>query len=156
MISPELLQAYRETDYIVVSDETGGAHGRFTLTVGIASLPLMSLYKRHDARCAAFITAFNPHGRRETESRNQARQARLRSWIQGHDSFFLQGTGRHSAGIWPGGPSFLILAMPLEQASTVGRLYNQNAIVWCDHDAAPQLILQLGRASCRERVCKYV
>src|SRR3546814_4573359 len=97
MISPELLQAYRETDYIVVSDETGGAHGRFTLTVGIASLPLMSLYKRHDARCAAFITAFNPHGRRETESRNQARQARFRSWIQGPDYFFLQGTGSQSA-----------------------------------------------------------
>jgi len=141
MISPELLQAYRETSYIVESEETGGAEGRFVLSIGIASLPLMSLYRRHGVNCAAFVTAFNPHSRRATNARNHAMQARLRSWTQHHGYFFLQGVGRHPDGTWPGEPSLLVLGMTRAQARETGREYGQAGIVWCDHDAIPRLIL---------------
>lgn len=141
MISSELLRAYRETHYVVVSDEAGGAEGRFTLSIGIASLPLMSLYKRHGVDCAAFITAFNPHSRRVPGTRNHAMQAQLRAWTERHGYFYLKGVGQHPSGAWPGEPSLLILALPLPQARSLGRSYGQNAVVWCDHDAIPQLVL---------------
>ncbi|HEU0196960.1 MAG TPA: DUF3293 domain-containing protein [Nevskiaceae bacterium] len=140
MISPELLLAYRETSYVVASDEAGGAEGRFTLNIGIASLPLMSLYKRHGVDCAAFITAFNPRSQRETSLRNHAMQAQLRAWTERHGYFHLKGVGQHPAGTWPGEPSLLILALPRAQARNLGRVYGQNAVVWCDHDAVPQLV----------------
>lgn len=141
MISSDLLRAYRETSYIVASDEAGGAEGRFTLNIGIASLPLMSLYRHHGVDCAAFITAFNPHSRREAGTRNHAMQAQLRAWTERHGYFYLKGVGQHPTGAWPGEPSLLILGLPLAQAKSLGRVYGQNAVVWCDHDAVPQLLL---------------
>ncbi len=140
MIDARLLQAYRETDYVVIPGMASGVDGRFTLRIGVASPLLANLYRRHDAVCAAFITAFNPHSRRVTAARNQAAQARLRAWTRRRGYTCLEGVGRHPSGAWPGEPSLLVLAMPRAVAQQVARDYGQNAIVWCDRDAVPRLV----------------
>ena len=37
--------------------------------------------------------------------------------------------------------TFLIFGISEEQASEIGKDFEQNAIVWCDKDAIPQLLL---------------
>jgi hypothetical protein len=54
---------------------------------------------------------------------------------------FIPGEGKHPISDWPGESSFLIFDLSLESSKTLGRKFNQNAIVWCDQDAIPQLIL---------------
>ena len=54
---------------------------------------------------------------------------------------YIAGEGKHPVGDWPGEPSYLVFDLSLEAAKTLGRKFNQNAIVWCDLDAVPQLIL---------------
>ena len=53
----------------------------------------------------------------------------------------IPGEGKHPIGDWPGESSFLIFDLSLESAKTLGRKFNQNAVVWCNQDAIPQLIL---------------
>ena len=42
---------------------------------------------------------------------------------------------------WPGEDSFLVLGISLEAVKTLGRRFGQNAVLWCDATAIPQLIL---------------
>jgi hypothetical protein len=135
------LQAYRETDYVVVSEEVGGIQGRFSLNIDVASLPLRHLYDRYRVHCAAFVTAFNDCGQPRSDNSNLSHQASLRAWLQAREYVFFPGVGKGWSGAWPEEPSFLVLAMTLRQAREVGNMYNQNAVVWCDHDAVPQLVV---------------
>jgi hypothetical protein len=52
--TPELLQAFKETDYTVHSEPP------FAMRIGQACPELMTLMAQHKAQCAAFITACNP------------------------------------------------------------------------------------------------
>lgn len=141
MISTELLQAYTETDYLVMSEEVGGIQGRFSLNIGVASLPLRHLYNRYHAHCAAFITAFNACSQPQSDDTNLSHQSSLRAWLQAREYVFFPGVGAGWSGVWPEEPSFLVLAMPLRRAREVGNMYNQNAVLWCDHDTVPQLVV---------------
>ncbi|GAB2909494.1 DUF3293 domain-containing protein [Paralcaligenes ginsengisoli] len=135
LISPTLLRAYRETDYIV-----SGASG-FTLRVGVANPALSALFERHGVRCAAFITAFNPLSRITPEPENRRRQRELQDWLDRSAYTCMQGVGRHPSNSWPGEPSFLVLGIDRADARALGEKFRQNAIVWCGGDAMPQLLL---------------
>jgi hypothetical protein len=41
----------------------------------------------------------------------------------------------------PGEPSFLAFGLALEASKTLGKAYEQNAIIWCGADAVPNLVL---------------
>ena len=49
--------------------------------------------------------------------------------------------GKHPSGGWPSESSYLVLSLSLEESCELGKKYEQNAIVWCDSDCVPQLIL---------------
>ena len=51
------------------------------------------------------------------------------------------GEGKCGDGDWDGEKSFLIFGISEKQASEIGKEFEQNAIVWCDKDAIPQLLL---------------
>ena len=57
----------------------------------------------------------------------------------GHQGW--QGLGQHPTNGWSGEVSYLILGLTLEAAKVLGARHEQNAIVWSDADALPQLIL---------------
>jgi len=134
-LEPSLITAYQNTLYRVL--EGGGC----VLRVGEPSPPLLALYRSHAVSCAAFITACNPLSQLLSDAENQQRQAELAAELARRSLTYLEGVGQSASGDWPGEPSFLVLGLALEAAKTMGRAYGQNAIVWCDAAARPELVL---------------
>ena len=99
------------------------------------------LYKRHGTNCAAFITACNPYSRDVGERANAERQAKLQLELTRRNLPFLEGIGKHPSGSWPEEPSYLVLSVSLEAAKTIGKQYEQNALVWYGANTIPELIL---------------
>ena len=134
ILPPALIQAYRETDYRVLAEPP------FVLTVGMASLELIRLYQAHKVACAAFITAFNPFSQELTADDNHRRQAELAKELTRRGLGFVDGVGQHPSGNWREA-SFLVFGLALEAAKSLGKIYDQNAIVCCGADSVPDLIL---------------
>jgi hypothetical protein len=73
----------------------------------------------------------------ENEERHQA----LIAEIKGRSLSFLPGVGQHPGNKWPGEQSVLVLGLSLEAAKTLGRRFEQNAVVWTGKDGVPELVL---------------
>jgi Protein of unknown function (DUF3293) len=134
-ISPQIIQAYRETEYRVLADPA------FVLRIAEASAELLELYRRFGVSCGAFVTACNPYSAALSDDDNRERQAKLERELRSRSLRFLPGIGQHPSNEWPGEPSFLILALSLASARALGERLEQNAIVWAGEDAVPQLVL---------------
>jgi hypothetical protein len=134
-IDPSIIQGYLETEYRIFGTQP------CTLKVGVASPVLKELHKASGPGTSAFITACNPFSRTFDDSANADRQAALASELQTRSLTYIDGIGQHPTSEWPGEPSYLVLGLSLEAAKVLGTKYEQNAIVWCDADAIPQLIL---------------
>ena len=134
-ISVELIQAYRETAYRVDAPEA------FVLSIDERSEPLEQLYRTHSVSSCAFITAWNPYSESLSEEENSNRQTKLANDVRTLEFELIEGEGKHPNGLWPGEASYLILGLPLDEAKKLGQRYEQNAILWCDIDAIPRLVL---------------
>jgi hypothetical protein len=127
--------AYRETEYRV-------AHALpFVLRVGQTSSELAALYRKQGVRCAAYLTAANPLSQAASDEINAQTNGQLMADLRGRSLTVLEGVGQHPSGNWPGEPSFLVLGLDLEASKSLGRKYEQNAIVWCGEDAIARLVL---------------
>jgi hypothetical protein len=135
MINSDLLKSYNSADYHV------DASPSFILKIGIHSAELKSIYKTSDKHTAAFITAFNPYSQELSNQENKDRNHKLEKLILSLHFDYIHGEGKCGDGDWDGEKSFLILGISEEQASEIGKEFEQNAIVWCDKDAIPQLLL---------------
>lgn len=135
MLDATTLQAYRETHYRVQ-----GERG-FVLRVGQHSPPLAQLYSAEGVNCSAFITACNPASQRLSDAANASRQVQLEAELAARGLHWLPAVGEHPSNQWPGERSVLVLGLPLEQARRLGRQFGQNALVWADADAVPELVL---------------
>lgn len=135
MITPSLIESYKSADYHV------DASPSFILKIGMHSLELESIFKTSHKYTAAFITAFNPYSQELSNQENKDRNLRLEELIQSLGFDYIHGEGKCGDGDWDGEESFLILGIGEKQASDIGKEYEQNAIVWCDKDAIPQLLL---------------
>jgi hypothetical protein len=134
-IDPATVQAYRETNYGVQAADP------FVLRIGEDSSDLMAAHQQHRVDCSAYITACNPFSQVCESEVNAERHAAL-----GHELYlgrltFLEGVGQHPSNQWPGEASYLIFGLPLDAAKALGSRLEQNAIVWTDADAVPQLIV---------------
>lgn len=137
-LPPDLIEAYRATDFRV------HAQPPFVLKIDVASPPLAELYLYHGCNCAAFITACNPYGEELEDAKNSALQQALAHELSSIGLPFLPGMGVGHEDEWAGEPSYLVMGLDQHAASAMGRKYRQNAIVWCDSDAVPQLVLLRG------------
>jgi hypothetical protein len=135
LISPETIQAYRETEFRVDSDTP------LTLRIAEPNDGLFGLFKANRSDTCAFVTACNPLGQLLGESENAHLQDQLAHELRFRSLSFIPGEGKHPVGDWPGEPSFLIFGLSLEAARSLGKRFEQNAIVWCGPDAIPQLVL---------------
>lgn len=135
LISQDLISAYETTNFHV------SAEPDFILTVNKHNIELQNFYEEHNVLSAAFITAWNPFSNTLSQAQNIERNSQLQKEFinQGYD--FLNGYGQHPLKDWPAEESYLVLRLGLEDAKVIGAKYEQNAIVWCDSDAIPQLIL---------------
>jgi len=135
MITPSLLESYESADYHV------DASTSFILKIGVQSPELVNIYKTSHKHTAAFITAFNPYSQELSNQENKDRNHKLEKLIQSLHFDYIHGEGKCGDGDWDGEKSFLILGISEEQASEIGKEFEQNAIVWCDKDAIPHLLL---------------
>lgn len=135
MIAPEIIQAFRETEYRVHCVPP------FALRVGILSTELASTHKRYRVDCSAYITAVNPLSKKLDDACNAERHTALRKELKRSSLNFIEGVGRHPSNQWPGEASYLVFGLTLEAAKSLGARLEQNGIVWAGADAVPQLIL---------------
>ncbi|MDX8385876.1 MAG: DUF3293 domain-containing protein [Gallionella sp.] len=134
-IPQTLITAYLQTEYHVLGESP------FILKVGIASKPLIKLYKQTQTDCGVFITAWNPHSRNIEASVNHEKQAELAKELSQHGLIYIDGVGRHPQGGWPEEPSFFVPGLSLEAGKTLGGKYQQNAVIWCGPNSIPELVL---------------
>ncbi len=134
-VSAELLAAYQDADYVVFGDPD------IVLRVGEPSPRLDALLEAEGAATAAYITAANPLGERRSKARNALGVAALEDLIAASGYPRLAGEGRDSEGRWPAEPSVLVIGIYREHAAALGRLFGQNAIVFVEKGAAPELVL---------------
>lgn len=72
---------------------------------------------------------------------NAGKQAELAQELSKRNLTFFDAIGQHPTGIWHGEPSYLVLGLSFETAKELGCKYVQNAIIWCDEKAIPELVL---------------
>ena len=133
-IPAELLAAYRETEYRV------GGDAPFVLRIDEKSPLLRQLHARHGVASSAFITASNPLSQPCSAAFNTRRQQQLATELRRLHLHFIEGEGAHPGKGWPPEASFLILGLALPAAKTLGRQWEQNAIVYCARDATARLL----------------
>lgn len=129
------IQAYRETEFRVFSDAP------LTLRIAERNGALLGLYKDHRYDSCAFVTACNPLGQLYDAAENARLQDQLANELKFRSLNFIAGEGKHPGGDWLGEPSFLVFGLSLESTRALGKMLDQNAIVWCGADAVPKLIL---------------
>ena len=131
----ETIAAYRAAHYRVVDQVP------FVLETGRPNQDLRRLYKKYDLHSAAVLTAWNPFSQPTSEADNRTAQARLECDLSQKSIPVIAGVGENLGGEWPGEPSVLALGLALEAARSLDVQYKQNAIVWVDQDANPQLVM---------------
>jgi hypothetical protein len=134
-LTPDLIGAYEVTNFYVQADPG------FTLNIGKFSEKLKANLKKNGADSAIFITAWNPFSKQLSDKENRFRNEMLKKELIGRSLKFLDGFGQDPAGKWTEEESFLVLGISLEAAKKLCNQFEQNAIVWSDSDAVPQLIM---------------
>lgn len=135
MVDPALDAAYRATTYVVVMPDGT----ELALRVGERSAPLDRLLAATGHDHWAFVTACNPRSRRLDDAQNTERMARLAKVVQARGLDTLPAAGRGEAGDWPAEPSLLVLGIEEPDAITLGRLFDQHAIVVGSRGEPPRL-----------------
>ena len=134
-IPPDLVKAYESTDFRVLEPYA------FTLRVGHHSPKLAELYARTGVSSAGYLTAWNPYSAETSDENNKRAQEELRRKLSLDGLPNLGALGIDPSGDWPGEESIFVPGLDLERAQALGAEFGQNAVVWADADAVPQLIL---------------
>ena len=97
----------------------------------------------HKKTTAAFITAFNPFSKVQTDQENLQAQNELLKDVKGFGFEAINGYGQDIAEEWPREDSILIIGLTESQAETLADKYSQNAFIWIGStDAFPALRLR--------------
>jgi hypothetical protein len=131
----ELIASYENAEYVVF----GAAE--LVLRIGRRDARLERLLAAHGARSAAYVSAANPRGEVRSEEENRAATAALEKTLAARGYACLAGEGRDPEGRWVAEPSLLVLGIAREEAGALGRAWAQNAIVFVEAGAAPELLL---------------
>lgn len=133
-VSPELIAAYRDADYAIFAEP------QFVLKIGEPSARLDALLEQEGATTAAFVTAANPRSRKKSAAKNASALSALDQLIAASGYPWRAGEGREPDGSWAE-PSRLVIGIYRENAEALGRLFGQNAIVFMEKGAAPELVV---------------
>lgn len=133
-VSPELIAAYQDADYVIFADP------EFVLKIGEPSARLDALLDEVGATAAAFVTAANPRSKKKSAAENASALSALDQLIAAAGYPWRAGEGREPDGSWAE-PSRLVIGIYRENAEALGRLFGQNAIVFVEKGAAPELVV---------------
>ncbi|WP_342804633.1 DUF3293 domain-containing protein [Alteromonas sp. M12] len=135
----DLLTAYKNAEYVVFAD--GLADNQFVMLVDKYCDALQRLMYQKDCKQAAFITAYNPRSHLLPESQNRNAHTHLKNQIQQLGFKFINGQGQDPKGHWPAEKSLLVLNIDKHQAMNIAKQWGQNALIWIEDDAIPNLLL---------------
>ena len=130
-----LVEAYEAAHYVVFGEPD------IVLRIGEPNGHLDALMQAHRARCAAFVSAANPHGRRRRLVENVIAFHSLKNLLKRSHYVFFEGEGRDPTGEWRPEGSVLVLDIRREEAGALGNRYEQNAIVFAERGCGPELVL---------------
>ncbi|NLO80373.1 MAG: DUF3293 domain-containing protein [Xanthomonadaceae bacterium] len=137
MLPPELLAAYRATRYVVDTSPIG----RFVLRIGQPSAAADRLCRLLGQASWVYVTACNPRSRLLPPEENAARMAALERVLQAQGWRYFPGTGCGDDLNWPPEPSLLVPGVDRAQAVSLGRRFEQNAVVYGELGGPAQLLL---------------
>lgn len=135
-LSTQLIQNYLSAFYQANSD-----FGELTLRIGQYCDILSRLMIGAEVTNALFITACNPHSQIQSTQINDLAQIQLHEQLMHYSPWIYPGENIDPRNHWPVESSYLTLGIDLLHSIQIGIQFKQNAIVWCDVDAVPRLIL---------------
>jgi hypothetical protein len=138
-IDDALIEAYEDAEYEIFGES------EIIIHIGEVSLDLKRLMLAKQSHAAAFISAHNPYSEILEESENIKRHNDLLNDLKTLGFDTVLGEGRDKQGQWLGEASLLIFNISRTLAESLGNQYGQNAIVWIEADAIPQLVLLDGK-----------
>ena len=138
-LSPELLASYKNADYVVFGHQRGSPE--LVIRIDRVNPALDEILTHNEAASAAFVTACNPRGEKKTYEENEAAAAALRASPALIGYAWFKGEGRDPEGRWPAEPSLLIVGIARKEATQLGEVLNQNAIVFIEKGGKPELIV---------------
>jgi hypothetical protein len=133
--TPELIAAYKKAQYVVLGEP------ELVIRIGEPNPDLDELLEAEGAATAAYITAANPRGEARTAWENEiANAALVQSQTEaGYPCY--EGEGRDPQGRWRAERSVLVIGISRPDAEVVGRVFEQNAIVFVEKGRSPELVL---------------
>jgi hypothetical protein len=137
IISSGTIEAYNNALYkvFIPSEELP-----LVLEINTFSPVLRALLIKYKVDCASFITACNPHSVIATEEANRMQQKKLHEELCEMGYVILNASGMNVEETWIE-ESFFVLGLAKIDAIDIASKYHQNAIVWSDFNAFPQLVL---------------
>ena len=138
-LDPALRAAYQRAIYAIFASP--GVEFR----IGQPSDILDAMMTMNRVRCAAFVSSANVRGVSTPENERRLADFLLSSQLDdlkpsGKYRIF-RGEGRDPDGKWTAEPSVLIMGIPRDEAESLGRRLEQNAIVWIEKGQPPELVV---------------
>jgi hypothetical protein len=127
-----LLEAYKNTKYIVFEPT-------LTIEIGKLNQDLDKLLLKHNSNECAFITAYNPYSRVLTEEENKVLHNKLKELTEKYTTFEGHGVGQDPT--WEPELSLFIIGISKDDASEIGKKFEQNAIVYGVVNNPPELLI---------------
>ena len=127
-----LIQAYMGTKYIVFDSD-------IAIAIGGKNDALNALLAEQGVSEWSFITAYNPYSKILDKEQNLQRHQELVHLTADFKTLLGHGVGEDPA--WEPELSLLILGISKEAAITLGKHFEQNAIVYGSIDSVPQLLV---------------
>ncbi|MDH5479817.1 MAG: DUF3293 domain-containing protein [Nitrosomonas sp.] len=128
-------------NYLATHYQIGAGAEIFTLYINQYSKALLQQLSVHQKDCAAIITGYNPLSQMQSHERNLIANTKLLEVLENYSDTIIQSVNIDPSGNWSNEESFFISGLSLTIAKSIGQQFNQNAIVWTDNRAIPQLIL---------------
>jgi hypothetical protein len=132
LIPKELLEAYRNTQFMVFSPA-------ITIRIGEISESLERLLIAKGIREWVYITSINPYSRIHSKEENEQFFEALKEDVSPYTNYLGEGVGTDPD--WEAEKSLLILGIEREKAIELGKKYGQNAIVFGEAGGEAELLL---------------
>tara|TARA_A100001011_G_C14258411_1_gene821179 strand:+ start:381 stop:794 length:414 start_codon:yes stop_codon:yes gene_type:complete len=135
LLTTELIKAYLNANYFILEKE------QFKFQIGAYSKDFENLFKQYNVNTGSFISAYNPRSQPTIQIQNKDKHRRFKNRLLKDSLRFLEAVSTDPLGNWPPEYGFLVLGVNKNKAIQFGISLCQNAIVYIDFKAVPELIL---------------
>jgi hypothetical protein len=130
-----LVMAYMETDFVLhIGEEECIVRLRDPVPKSLTKLLLSTR-----AKTWSVISAYNPYSQELSTDENQYRHSLLKQLLTASNYKFYPAVGRSVSGDWEE-PSLLVLGLSYDMARSLGTVFEQNAVVFCERGAVVEMI----------------